>query len=277
MSRRLHHLRGKTIAIIGLGQIGGSIVKRLSPLRPQIELVAHDRDRRLSRHVSRHAKWVTSLSSVVECADVIVLAIPVPAIIETVRKISRLTRQQSGRLMILDTGTVKQAVKREALRHKWKFDYVGLHPLAGGEQEGWESAEAELFVGRVIAHTVASPIAVRVAREFIALLGGNPLVLDARMHDRYVAEAIGLPHILAFAARGMGADNPLRAGSWNSLTRVAAANPEMVAGFLSANVGEQRRAVSRFKKELARLERALGNKTPGLLERLLDDRRKRDR
>jgi prephenate dehydrogenase len=264
-------LSKKTIAVIGCGQIGGSILKRLSQLKPRITLLAHDRDRRLSTKVARHAEWVTEFASVIDRADIVIIATPVPAIVETLGRIAKAIKPRKTKLLVLDTGTVRQAVHAEAAKHKSRFDHAGLHPLAGAEGEGWESSRADLFVGKRIAITPALKSRLPIVRDLVKVLGAVPVSMNPKTHDRFVAEAIGLPHLLAFAAQGMSSGNPLRAGSWASLTRVAASNPAMVAGFLSANAREQKKVIAQFERELSRLKKSLNDRSGRALLKLLTD------
>lgn len=264
-------LRHKTIAVIGCGQIGGSIIKRLSRLKTKIALLAHDRDRRLSANVAHHAEWVTDFDSVIRRADIVVLSTPVPAIIALLGHIAQTRKSRSSKLLVFDTGTVRQAIHAEAAKHKSRFDHVGLHPLAGAEGEGWESSRADLFDGRRIAITPAIKSRLTVVRELIRTLGATALPMDAKTHDRLVAESIGLPHLLAFAAQAMASESPLRAGSWASLTRVAASNPDMVSGFLSANAKEQKKAIARFERELSKLKKSLNDRSGKLLMKMLTE------
>lgn len=267
-------LSKKTIAVIGCGQIGGSIIKRLSQLKPKITLLAHDRDRRLSARVARHAEWVTDFNCVIDRADVVIVATPVPAIVSILGRIATAAQARKPKLLVLDTGTVRQAIHAEAAEHKSRFDHIGLHPLAGADGEGWDSSRAELFAGKRIAVTPGIKSRLPIVCDLLKALGAIPLPMDPKTHDCFVAEAIGLPHLLAFAANGMSVENPLRAGSWESLTRVAASNPEMVAGFLSANASEQKRAIVRFERELARLKKSLSDRSRKAILKLLTERQR---
>lgn len=264
-------IRNKTVAVIGCGQIGGSILKRLASLRPKVPLLAHDRDRRLSTKVARHAKWVTDFDSVITQADIVIISTPVPAIITLLGRIARTSQSRSSQLLVLDTGTVRQAIHQEAAKYKSRFDHIGLHPLAGAEGDGWETSREDLFDGRRIVVTPARKSRSPIARALSKALGATILPMDARPHDRHVAESIGLPHLLAFAAQALASDNPLRAGSWASLTRVAASNPEMVAGFLSMNASEQKKTIARFERQLTKLKKSLGDRSGTVLMRMLTE------
>ncbi len=269
-------LKGKTIAIIGAGQIGGSIIRCLAKYRPSLHLLAYDRNRRLRAKIARYAEWRLSLESAVTDADVVILSVPIPDIIDILHEFGNKTG--SRRPLVLDTGSTKSLVMKAARRHKAAYDFVGLHPLAGTETSGWDGADPALFDGRTIVHCPIRGVGVATAREMIRLLHGRPVAMDATTHDRLAASAIGLPHLLAYAASGLdhGHVNPLRAGSWSSLTRVAASDPSMVAGFLHSNATELRRVIRNFKRELAALEKAIASKSPAALTQALY-RRRRDR
>ena len=87
--------------------------------------------------------------------------------------------------------------------------------------------------------------------------------MDPTTHDRQIAVTIGLPHLLAFAANALAKDVRLApelvGGSWESLTRVAVSDPEMVAGFLGAQAPEQRRIIQEFKRLLDRIEHMIAS------------------
>lgn len=262
-------LRRKTIAIVGCGQIGGSIIRRLSQLRPKPSLLATDRDRRLAAKIALFAEWATDLQTVVNRSDVIIIATPVPAVITILQKIAAVPRPRRGKLLIIDTGTVRESIDREAGKYRSRFDHVGLHPLAGTEGQGWESSRSDLFAGRTAIVTPQAKSRNRFIRDLLSGLGAKALPMDAKAHDRLVAECIGLPHLLAYAAKGMSHHNPLRAGSWNSLTRVASSDPEMVAGFLVANAAAQAKALLQFRRQLRMLEKSLHDRSGRLLLKLL--------
>ncbi|MCX6538605.1 MAG: prephenate dehydrogenase/arogenate dehydrogenase family protein [Acidobacteria bacterium] len=268
-------LKGAEVGIVGTGQIGGSVVRCLSRLRPDITVCAFDLDTSLGAKIRPFARFCRTLEILVRQSDVVMLAVPVQAVVRLLPRIAKLAGQRPSRrrLIVCDTSTVKATVVAAAVRHEADFDFVGLHPLAGTEGQGWEAADAALFKGRPVVICPAGQRAGRVARELIGLLGGNPVAMNPRDHDRLVAEGIGLPHILAFAAAGMGTravgGNLLKGGSWRSLTRVAASSPAMVAGFLHENRDHQLRVLARFKKDLDAVAGALRQPAVGALERQL--------
>jgi prephenate dehydrogenase len=268
-------LMGAAIGIVGAGQIGGSLVRCLSRFRPGITLCTFDLDASLAARIRPFARCCRTLDDLVGQSDVVVLAVPVQIAIRLLPRIATLARRRLSRrrLVVCDTSTVKAAVIAAAARQVADFDFVGLHPLAGTEGQGWESANPALFSGRAVVVCPAGRRAGRIARELIGLVGGIPVAMNSRDHDRLAAAAIGLPHILAFAAAGMGGPRPhgnlLKGGSWRSLTRVAMSSPTMVAGFLHENRDHQLRELARFGKHLNQVARALRQQSSSGLERCL--------
>jgi len=277
-------LKDAAIGVVGTGQIGGSLVRCLSRLRPDIRVCAFDLDASLAPKVRPFARVCRTLDDLVLQSDVVVLAVPVQAAVRLLARIARLAgrRPSRRRLIVCDTSTVKATMVTAAARHLAEFDFVGLHPLAGTEGHGWQAADAALFDGHVV--VICCPAgrrAGRAARELVALVGGIPVSMNPRVHDRLAAEGIGLPHVLAFAAAGMrtraAGDHRLKGGSWRSLTRVAASSPAMVAGFLHGNRDQQLRVLARFRRHLDAVARALRQPSVGRLERRLAEWQRRMR
>jgi prephenate dehydrogenase len=168
---------------------------------------------------------------------------------------------------------MKVPIAVEAARWRRDVDYIGLHPLAGGEHNGWRAADAALFRGRTFVYCPAGPRVDRIARELARLVGGVPVAMEAAAHDAMAAETIGLPHLAAFAAAALGppatAPHPLRGTSWGSLTRVSVSDPAFVAGLLHPNAGNQLRVARAFIRQFQALCRHLARPTGRPLERAL--------
>ncbi len=269
-------LAGKTVGVVGLGHIGGSIVKRLSTCRPRVTLLGTDTDTRISQRASRYCRWCLSLDQLVLESDIVILAVHVPTILTLLNRVASIaaTRTQRSRLVVADTGTIKAPVARAARRHRAAFDFVAMHPLAGSQRPGWDGSTAGLFHGTPAFYWPEGSVrGARLIRELIQLLGANPLRLKPEEHDQFIAMTIGLPHMLAYSAQGLADDlavpSALRGRSWGSLTRVAASDPAMVAGFLSTNSKSTSVAVRQLERRLARLKTALEDPTGRKVESLL--------
>ena len=162
--------------------------------------------------------------------DLIVLAGPPAAVIDA------LPRLESAALVI-DVAAVKGPVLA-AERH---VRFVGTHPMAGREQSGPKAATAGLFRGTawVVATDDAAPDDLERVHDIVTSLGGRPVPMTARDHDRAVATVSHLPQLLAAALLRIASADPatmeLAAGSFRDLTRVASSDPAMWLDIVDLN------------------------------------------
>ena len=267
--------RWNTVAIVGVGLIGGSIglALRARGLAGRVIGIGR-RPESLRKAMEVGAVTETSLSfdESIRPADVIVFATPVdqiaPSILEAVRHFS-------SKALITDAGSTKAEIIRElddALPPKIRF--VGGHPLAGGEKAGVEHATADLFAGRVaiVTPTERTPrTVVRDATEFWASLGARVITMSPAEHDEAVAAISHLPHLLASAvARSTPKERlDLAASGWRDTTRIAAGDAELWTQILLANRRNVLKSLARFEKTVSRFKDALKNDDPAALKRLL--------
>lgn len=164
-------------------------------------------------------------------ADLVVLAGPPSAVLETVRMMP------DGPLVIDVAGTKTEIEKAGSVHPR----FVGTHPMAGREQGGARHASPSLFRGAswVVVTDHADPGALDEVEAIIRSLGANPIRMTAAEHDRAVAAVSHLPQVVAAAlvAQAAADDHALNlaAGSFRDLTRVALSSPILWADLLLAN------------------------------------------
>jgi prephenate dehydrogenase len=240
----------RTIGIAGLGLIGGSIALRTRSTWPGVRLIGvdHDvvlRDAQAKQVIAETRSSVTALGD----ADLIILAAPVPAVIDLIDAIA------SARLpaVVTDVGSTKRQIIAAA-RRSGLTRFIGGHPIAGSEHAGLAAANADLFAGRPWLFVEASPESADVRRleRFVAALGGVPAHLDAAAHDRAMAYLSHLPQLLAVTLMSTAADacddDTLAASgrAFREMTRLASSPAELWNGILATNadfVAEAARAL----------------------------------
>ncbi len=169
----------------------------------------------------------------IQGADLVALAGPVPAIIETLRALDT-------DALVTDVAGVKLPVL-EAGRHLPHF--VPGHPMAGRETSGPAGASGSLFRGAtwVLIDDEASDDDLDAGREIVGGLGAVPVTMSAAEHDAAVAAASHLPHVTAAALVGLVGDDQramaLAAGGFRDLTRIAMSDPSWWIDVLVANAG----------------------------------------
>ena len=189
----------RSVAIVGVGLIGGSFGLALRKAGFEGEIVGVSSERSIAEAVDRGAvdRGVT-LQDGARAADLIFLSQPISGILETIRKLDGLVRRDA---LVTDAGSTKHVIVEEAARSKRGGTFLGGHPMAGKELRGVAAADADLFRGRpwvLTAELKEHPVA-RVLRKWIALFGARELVMDALTHDRLVAWASHLPQLASTA------------------------------------------------------------------------------
>ena len=250
------------VAIVGTGQVGTMLGLALRDVAREVVLA----DRRRGAVTESLARGAGDRAVSVEeaCeADDVVLAVPVPEIVRLVEELGPKLRAGS---FLIDTGSAKGAVVEAMRAHvPPEVHAIGGHPLAGSERAGPEAAAPELLRGAAFALTAVrdDPGALARGLAFVEAIGARPVLIDAEMHDRVVAATSHVPHLVAAAVALTSRELPreevrdLAASGFVGSTRLAASDPGMVAGFLSANAGAVRDALGRLRAALDRAEASL--------------------
>lgn len=261
-----------TVAIVGAGQVGTMLGLALSAAGSEPAL--YDRDPEVARRsLARGAggRVAVSLEEAL-ASDTVVLALPVSAIVATIR--SQAAAFRAGGLVI-DTGSAKRQVVEAMRRLPESVHAIGGHPLAGTERSGPEGADVAQLKGAPFALCPVreDPEALDRARALVERLGARAVVIDAAEHDAGVARTSALPHLLAFAlaAATRSAPPELASTGYRGAVRLAQSDPRMVASFVTANAPEVRAALAELDVAIGRLGELLEDE-PGLAAALAEAR-----
>src|SRR5512140_151310 len=214
------------ITIIGLGQIGASVGLALANHKDQVTTTGHDKSAATARDAHKRGaveKVVFNLPASVEGANVILLALPLDQIYETLKFITLDVRAET---VIMDTAPAKAVVAgwvRELLpadRH-----YVGLSPALNprvleDSGRGLAAARPDLFTKSLVA--VSAPggtpgEALKLAAGLVTLLGAEPFFTDMEEVDGLMASAHLLPGLAAAAL----AETVLGQPGWGDIRKLA--------------------------------------------------------
>jgi prephenate dehydrogenase len=244
-----------TVAIVGLGLIGGSLARALS--RAGYPLVGVDRDPvcRRARRTRGLAASFESLEEAVPQSDVIVLAAPPGANLELLPRVARLASRGS---VVTDVGSVKGPICREA-RRLGLSAFVGGHPMAGREGSGFSASKADLFRARPWILTSGSPRALRSVRSLLRSLGARGVFMSPEHHDRLVAFLSHVPQLVSFALLEAAARDPVAARhldaagpGFRDMTRLGKSPRPLWREILRENSRDVARALTAFQRALGR-------------------------
>ena len=272
--------RFDTVAIVGVGLIGGSIGLALRK-RGLAERVVGIGRRQTSLRTARRVGAVTNttidLAKGVADADLIVVCSPVARIVEHVRTAAEHCPPET---LITDTGSTKQSIV-EALEDRLPRGcrFLGGHPLAGSEKAGASHARAELFDGRV---AILTPTPNTQATDYDLLdqfwsdLGSVVVQMPADEHDRALALTSHLPHAVAVALAATLPEQYFRFSGtgFQDTSRLAGGRPELWKQIFSLNRDNVLSALATYEGQLAALRNAIRDGDQTALENLLKKAKK---
>lgn len=269
------------VAIAGVGLIGGSVALGLRQRLLARHVIGYD----ASVEVLREAEALgvvdevqTSPGEWLRGCDLVVLAAPMSALAPLARA---LAPWLSPTALVTDVGSVKAGIAAE-LEALGVRGFVPGHPMAGSERGGVTHAHAGLLENAVwvLTPTDHTPLtALSRARALVEGLGAAPVVMPPDAHDALVATVSHLPYLVSLALTHMVARDErlslLAAGGFRDLTRVASGDPRMSRDMVVENRAALKEALTRFRRQLERLEADL--EQPGeLLMAASEGKRTRD-
>ena len=234
----LNSLQG-SVAIIGVGLLGGSVAATVKRVAPQTRCVGYARSPSSARRLGDH-RWLDAIETdaerLVADAAIVVVATPVGRIADWVHRSAAGANPDA---VLTDVGSTKQTIVSATTGIA---NFCPAHPIAGSERSGPDAADDHLFDDKLTLltpgrHTDASAID-RVG-AFWRSLGCRTRTMDAADHDRALAAVSHVPHLVSalVAATTDPVHAELVGSGWRDITRVAAGDVEMWAQIIAENRG----------------------------------------
>ena len=267
----------KHVTIIGLGLIGGSL--GLAAKRRRLAATVMGCSRKASTVRRARARGAidvgtTDTRRAVADADLVVLATPVGTIVPLGARVARFMRPGS---LLTDVGSTKARVVRDLERSLPRHvKFVGGHPIAGSEQRGIGAASAALFDGSscILTRTARTDsAALATVSRLWRSLGCRVVVMSPEDHDRLLATASHLPHVLAYSLALALSDSSIRLPrlprSFLDATRIAKSDPDLWDDIFLSNRRHVLEAIDRFERTLRQFRACVAQPRPAALRRLL--------
>ncbi len=263
----------RTVSIIGLGLIGGSLglaLKRSGgwqvvgyARRPETAQLALNRGA-----VDR----IVATPQAAARADVVIISTPVMSTREVLSLIAGHLRQGC---IVSDVASTKVQVMKWAQELlPAQVSFIGGHPMAGKETPGLETAEADLFKNCpycLVQTSSANSEALATMKEIVLSIGARPVTIEAEIHDFLVAGISHLPLIVSTAlveATTQSSSWPqlaaLASSGYRDASRLASTHPIMSRDICLSNQGPILEWLDRFSAELNKLRQLIGSGDEGL-------------
>ncbi|MBE7032119.1 MAG: prephenate dehydrogenase/arogenate dehydrogenase family protein [Ruminococcaceae bacterium] len=252
------------IGIIGLGIIGGSMAYALHGFRNALiygcDINPDTRKKALERgavdFVSENAR------DAIENADIVILCTYPELIVKIIKENKDFFKPGA---LITDVCGVKTKLAREIEENlPTACEYVGGHPMAGKETDGFDSAAPELFgmCGFIITPVKSSTEkGIKTVREIARYIGATRITESTpEDHDSVIAYTSDLMHISA-ACLCLDYNNKMNraytAGAFRDCTRIANINPGLWTQLFLENHSFLLDEIDRFQASLTKMRDAI--------------------
>ncbi|HEX6617278.1 MAG TPA: prephenate dehydrogenase [Gemmatimonadales bacterium] len=258
-------MRPSSLAVIGLGAIGGSLAwqARLAGVPRVVGFSPSRADGVDALRAGAVTELADSAPRALRGADFVVLAVPARVTIEL---IGTLHPSLEPDAVLTDVCSVKAPVLERAAAAHLGDRFAGGHPLAGTHASGFAAARPDRLRGCVVyVCETGAPGGDRAARAVMGFwqrtLDAQPVLIGAEAHDRQLAWTSHLPQAVASALAKVLADRGLGGVSFGAgardTTRLAASSPEMWLDILLYNRAAVTEALTSAEAGLAELRRLL--------------------
>lgn len=262
------------IAIIGLGLIGGSMAYRLCGFNGG-KVIGYDTNAAICKSAAERgavADIAQNVGSAIDGADLVIIATYPDSVAKIVKQNSDKFKKGA---VITDICGVKSRISKEICSAVPDgVFYVGSHPMAGKEVEGFDNAEPTLFdgCGFIIVPTEKSDDkSIELVSSMARHLGAARIAVNTpEEHDSIIAYTSDLMHISASALCLDFNENmnlAYTAGAFRDCTRIAMINPKLWTELFLENAEHIVTEIDRFSASLNKFRDAIAN---GRADRLFD-------
>ncbi len=252
----------QTLAIVGVGLIGGSLAMALKRAGTVAHIIGVGRSRvnlETALSVGAIDQIQPDLQQAVADADIIVLATPVNSIAGLFESIAPVMDEHK---IVTDVGSVKDGIVKQAkVALGTRFNrFVAGHPVAGKEKSGIMAATSDLFENHNVILTPSAETDTEACLTIQAMwqhTGAEVTLMKVADHDRILSITSHLPHVLAYVMMGFLSTSSERqrcyqtaAGGFYDFTRTASSDPEMWRDISLMNKQHLLEHIEAFKQQL---------------------------
>ena len=226
----------KSVAIIGVGLIGGSWALALKKHFSDITILGVDNNQSHLEEALRLGliDKAVDLDAAAQ-SDLVFVSIPVGAasgvLLSLLDKVGEHT-------LIMDAGSTKSALCQSISDHPNRSHFLAAHPIAGTEFSGPTAAKADLFDGKLMILCEIEKTAIRLQENILTAfqkIGMRLRYMDPESHDKHVAYVSHLSHVSSFMLGKTVMDKEaddrnifdLAGSGFASTVRLAKSSPEM--------------------------------------------------
>lgn len=235
-----------TIAVVGIGLIGGSLMIDLRKRGFTNKIIGVDSNLQ-HRNIALLCGLIDetdTLENAVDRSDLIILCTPVDSNCEMLPSV--LDRIKGTSKVVTDMGSTKGSIARISENHPGRGRYVAMHPMAGTEFSGPLAAIGRLFDYKpaiICDPELSDNDAIELIDRMLETLNMRKVYMNSSDHDVHVAYVSHISHITSFSLALSVLDKEreekniltLAGGGFESTVRLAKSNAETWAPIFLEN------------------------------------------
>ena len=280
----------KTVGIIGLGLIGGSMAIDLKKRGFAGKVLGVEADSVAAQAAKTIglADEIVSLEECVDGSDIIVLAVPVgtavkmlPGILDRINSCHS-ERSEESQKIVIDVCSTKEQICQAVKYHPARQRFVSTHPMAGTEYSGPWAAQPGLFDGRACIFAdqeESAPAAVQTILKMYDCLNMRPIFMSSSSHDVHTAYVSHISHITSFALALTVLDKEkdekhifdLASGGFSSTVRLAKSNADMWIPILTQNHDNVLQVMDTYIDKMTQFRDAVAAYDAATLRKLIEE------
>lgn len=220
------------IVVVGLGIIGGSMAKAIKKYTDSRVYGINRSPLPIQKAMECGAIDEIGSPDTLKKADIVIMGTYPEAAVDFVSKNADKINKDC---IVIDTSGIKSKIcpQMSKIAKEHGFTFVGFHPMAGKEKNGFDVSDADLFIGAnaIIIPCDAPHSAVDKIVGLAKKLGfGSVVFAEPEEHDKMIAFTSQLPHVIACAY--VFSPNCVRhkgfsGGSYRDVSRVANINAKL--------------------------------------------------
>ena len=272
----------KNILVVGLGLIGGSILKKLSMINSKALVYGFDKKEETVREAFKLGliKNQDNEFNLFKNDILIIFSVPTLALEEAYYSIEgKITQEQA---IFSDTLSSKtELLKFLNSNPKLSSKFLMSHPIAGSERSGLKNSKASLFEKKIVLISRVSSQTKRhdfkKLKDFWVLMGAEVLSMRPEAHDKIFSLTSHLPHIVTYALMDLLYKNLSEktflysGGSLEGYTRVASSDPRMWKDIMLSNKEEILKAIDGFTESLDHIYKLIESNDQELILSFLEN------
>lgn len=274
-----------TIAVVGIGLIGGSMMIDLRKRGFAQKIIGVDSNvnHQNIALLCGLVDEVATLEEAIDMSDLIILSTPVNTNCKLLPSI--LDRLEGTCKVVTDMGSTKGSIARASINHPLRGRYVAVHPMAGTEYSGPMAAIGKLFDYKpaiICDKELSDKDAFELVENMLEVLNMRKVYMNSSDHDIHVAYVSHISHITSFSLALCVLDKEekkqniltLAGGGFDSTVRLAKSNGDTWAPIFLENAEYLLEAMDTYIEKMKSFREMINDKNIDGLKDLMEEANK---